>query len=103
MKVCIKFDESWLTLGEDWVKFKVQSYFSTILIYCCTQLKKAGIIKDSWFYNGKYKIRVNDNEPVVVSDVGDVSLQIGTSVQEIDVICEEWKERKFPPRAPSAD
>ena len=85
------------------VIYESMSFHYKNLHWRCTQLKKAGIIKDSWFYNGKYKIRVGDNEPVVVTDVGDVSFQIGTSIEDIDITCEEWKEKKFPPRAPRAD
>ena len=84
------------------VIYESMSFHYKNLHWRCTQLKKAGIIKDSWFYNGKYKIRVGDNEPVAVSDVGDVSLQIGTSIEDIDITCEEWKE-KIPPHAPCAD
>ena len=58
------------------------------------QLKKAGIIKDCLFYNGKYKIvkpdAAPDPTPDIVDDISDVSSVTGVPVDDITQICEEW-------------
>ena len=68
----------------------------------CNQLKKAGIIKDCWFYNGKYKIvkpdATPDPTPDIVDNISDVSSVTGVSVDDITKICEEWQNKPFLPR-----
>ena len=83
------------------VIYESMSYHYKNLHWRCSQLKKAGTIKDCWFYNGKYKIiRAGETDPVVITDIGCLALQIGTPVDTIDSICEEWKDKPFAPRAP---
>ena len=86
------------------VIYESMSYHYKNLHWRCSQLKKAGKIKDCWFYNGKYKIiRIGETEPVVVHDVGSLSFEIETTIMDIDNICEEWKDKNFPPRVPRVE
>ena len=65
----------------------------------CMQLKKARIIKDAWFCNGKYKIVcTGETEPIVVVDIDNVSHEIHLPVDQINDAVEEWKLKPFPPR-----
>ncbi len=75
------------------------SYHYKNLHWKCMQLKKASTIKDAWFTNGKFKIvRAGEVDPIVVTDIDNVSHEIQIPVLEINNIVEQFKDKQFPPR-----
>ena len=78
------------------------TYHYKNLHWKCMQLKKARIIKDAWFCNGKYKIvRAGETDPIVVTDIDNVSHEIQLPINQINTAVEEWKNQPFPPREQS--
>ena len=62
----------------------------------CQQLKKAGHIKDCWFFNGKYKILKMDDKKEIVIHIDDLVESLMMTEEQIDAICERWKDKPFP-------
>ncbi len=81
------------------VIYESMTYHYKNLHWKCMQLKKAQIIKDAWFCNGKFKvIRAGEVDPIVVTDIDNLSHEIQLPVAEINNAVEEWKTKPFPPR-----
>ena len=81
------------------VLYESMSFHYRDINWRCNQLKKAGIIKNSWFTNGKYKVvLLDDDTPQIVVDIADICGLINKSVTEVNQLCEEWKDKPFPSR-----
>ena len=61
----------------------------------CMQLKKAEKIKDSWFFNGKYNIMTLDGVKKSVIHIDDICELVSMTEEELDVLCEQFKDTKF--------
>ena len=62
----------------------------------CCQLKKAGYLKQCWFFNGTYNIELNDDEvKKKIYHVKDLANFLSITEEEIDEICLEWKDKSF--------
>ena len=61
----------------------------------CTQLKKASKVKDCWFFNGKYTVLTNNNDKKQVVHIDDVCELVELDEDQINALCEEWKEVRF--------
>ena len=78
------------------VIYESMSFHYKNLHWKCTQLKKAQVIKDCWFMNGKYKIvQSGETEAVVIVDSENLSATIEKTIVDIDALCEEWKNKPF--------
>ena len=60
----------------------------------CRQLKKAAEIKACWFFNGKYTVQLNNDEKKKIFHIDDLTNCISKTEEEIDKLCQEWKDKK---------
>ena len=75
------------------VMFEAMSPHFKSMNWRCNQLVKAGRIKDSWFFNGKYFVHPNDGDKTTVITDDDLQSLLGLSAKDIDKICEDWKKK----------
>ena len=59
----------------------------------CRQLKKGGYIKQSWFFNGKYKVELLNGNIEVVGHSVDIEKLMSMTEDEINKVCNDCKQK----------
>ena len=84
---------------EKLVIFEAMSPHFKSINWKCKQLMKSGLLKDSWFFNGKYNVILPNGEKKSIITDADLHLLLQLTNDDIIKVCEQWKNEPFnPPR-----